>query len=418
MRYAKESKNATFEITNLIMQEDKIYSNPADSDRIAYYSSDVGLGGPEEARLPIRSTIGRHIDSIYNIFHLAPVQYGLSDVNLRRSHNIIHIQEEAGPPTRILEHPSWRMPGENLFFTLPRELRDQIYRWVLLPSLAPYLIEPYQLERKTLTKRKQKPKQRSNNTIPAPFKICLDPVNFSPSEYHTTQRVALSRHFNYTTLSLLRTNQQIYNETHELFWHNVVFYFPQFNYKYLQPKNRAVRVLKEMGQIPSRLIRHIRIRFDGQRDAKGELPKLLRLLASRARLGEFRLLELMWSADEFYELVAAHLPDAAPSSVDRYDALLEYLRVDATDCGYDRIIRFDEECISTSLYPICWGPTEMAEDDTKETIKALHFACGGSVYFEDKLLWQNYQQVNDISKLCHPPEPEPDPLSLGVETWD
>jgi hypothetical protein len=421
MEEDKISSDESSDISNVGSRMSKISLSPSsDSDS----DSDFNLSSDERSRAG-RSSFSVLIDLppyLLNIFYLSPIQYGFHDT-IGIFNRTALSQEEAGPPPRIFEHPSWRMPGKNLFFTLPREIRDQIYRWVLLPSSTPYLIEPYQIEHEPLSKRKKKAKHRGHASS-APFKICLDPVNLSPSEYHTPERVALSRHggisFNYTTLSLLHTNKQIYEETRDLFWHNVIFYFPQFNFCYLQPENRVVRVLKGMGQTASRLIRHIRIRFNGQRDAKGELPKFLRLLASRARLGEFKLLELTWSAHEFYDHVYSHMEDASRSLWDRYDTLLGELKIGTTDCGYEIVIRFDDLCIRESLYPIRWGPTDMAEDDTKETIQALHFACGGSVYFEDKLLWQNYQKVNDISRLCPPRPPVPHempPLPLPSSPW-
>ncbi|EPE24477.1 hypothetical protein GLAREA_08329 [Glarea lozoyensis ATCC 20868] len=273
---------------------------------------------------------------------------------------------------------------------LPREIRDEIYRMVLLPTSVPYLIEPYATEHQPPLKRKAKHKaQRLRYASSVPFKLCLDPTHISPSccEYHEFAY----RNFYHTTLSLLRVNKQIYREARDLFWHSVTFYFPMFTLFDRLAENHAVKVLKAMGQIPSRLVRRMRIKMNSLEWGTSALPKLLQLLASRARYGDFRSLELCWDQWGFFQLVTVNSGNGFENLIDLYDALLDGLRKGSIGCGYERVIRLPADSTKEDATRWKLDPTK-----TRDTLRVLHFACGGSLYWANKLVWQNYQQVADI----------------------
>jgi len=83
------------------------------------------------------------------------------------------------------------------------------------------------------------------------------------------------------SLSLLRTCRQIYQEAKSLFWGKNAFEFSV---------ERASRILREIGQIPSRLITSVVICFGLW--GYEALPKALSLLAIRARYGNLKALRL------------------------------------------------------------------------------------------------------------------------------
>jgi len=275
------------------------------------------------------------------------------------------------------------MPTTTLL-SLPREIRDEIYRMVLLPASAPYLTEPYRIEHQATSKRKSRAKARLQRyALGAPFKLCLNPLEGSPSTMQETD-------FYHTSLSLLRVNQQIYSETRDLFWHNVTFYFPLFKFLTLSTGKSVFHTLKGMGQIPSRLIRRIRIEFDFLKWNTSEVPKILQLLASRSRFGDFKMLELAWDAAPFSELVEANSASVVSDTTDSYDMLLEELRDGSTSCRYERVIRLLEHSKSVKLLG------GLTSEEIQETVRVLHFACGGSLYWQKKLVWQHYQKVDEI----------------------
>ncbi|KUJ14411.1 uncharacterized protein LY89DRAFT_784360 [Mollisia scopiformis] len=109
------------------------------------------------------------------------------------------------------------------FLSLPRELRDQIYEYILIsPSLH---IEPALLRHPTHQKRI--PHYSPSRLEPQPrFALCTNPLDTLPLDPVTQQPVSAYRH--HTSLSIRRVCRQITLETAQIFWCRNTFYFSTF----------------------------------------------------------------------------------------------------------------------------------------------------------------------------------------------
>ncbi|CAG8972094.1 hypothetical protein HYALB_00011226 [Hymenoscyphus albidus] len=219
----------------------------------------------------------------------------------------------------------------------------------------------------------------------------------------------------FTTLSLLRVNRQIHAETKHLFWNHAMFHFPTFYESVRQVERNVlaggktrrsptttlgvVKTLKGMGQTSSRLISHINIQMSGSETATtyAHLPRVLQVLRSRARHGALRKLEMCWGSGAFRALVES--VEGVEMGRGGFDVLLEALRRGSGDCGYERVVRIE------GLREL-EGLGEMSES-VWTTVRELHFACGGRLYWDDVLLWENYEKVgrgvldgNQVGLVC------------------
>jgi len=147
-----------------------------------------------------------------------------------------------------------------------------------------------------------------------------------------------------------------------------------------------------MGQIASRLITNITINMgimatsiDAFINPNGayahfiHLSKVLQSLASRARHGAFKKLELVWGACDF-ELVVSGEERA-------YDALLNSLRQGSEACRYGRVIKLPD---SDTL--------ELFSLEADHAARDMHFAFGGKLFSGNKLAWENYQEVEYLPR--------------------
>jgi len=249
--------------------------------------------------------------------------------------------------------------------TLPRELRDQIYAYVLLSPSGTVTPTPCrQTEslggKPRFTLRVEAPERASNKSL-----------DFSCPPRRSSSSVP----YEYSiTLSLRRTCRLIYDETKDLFWSRNVFVFDHVN--------ELMTTLKGMGQVPSRRITSIKLRM-GTSAVKGTrvLAKAFRILASRARLGSLRTLELEFDWFQFGLLVGtrdrAHVN---PSSL--YDVFLELLRIGSEVCG-ERSLRIN----TPNLAPYSWKRIH------NDIIRELHFAWGGKFFWDDVLLWDELREI-------------------------
>jgi len=99
------------------------------------------------------------------------------------------------------------------------------------------------------------------------------------------------------------------------------------------------------------------------------LPKVLTLLASRARYGAFKRLEIVWSYNEFLLLVQR----------DRRK-MLEGLCVGNERPGYERIARVPEL------------GREVAEE-VQGVVREIHACFGGKTYVGEELVWDMERRV-------------------------
>jgi hypothetical protein len=232
------------------------------------------------------------------------------------------------------------------FLDLPREIRDQIYGYVLISPGG--LVEPRIYPRLFPANKKSAP-QFSLNTVPL-------------SDSVTTESISLC---------LPRTCHQIYNETYGLFWRHNTFYFSTF-YPFGTSMG-VIKTLKMMGQTSSRLITSVTINMQYISGQYKTLGKVLQVLASRARHGAFRKLELEWRYSEFIMV-----PD--------YDGLLHGLNQGSEACKYERIIRLPDDEPGSETW--------RRHLDT--VAKDLHSAFGGKLFWGKMLLWENYQRRGEL----------------------
>lgn len=117
-------------------------------------------------------------------------------------------------------------------------------------------------------------------------------------------------------------------------------------------------------------------------------PRVLQTIRSRARHGALRKLELVWDYRDFVCL--SHIQEG-----DRhrawFDAFLEALR-GSGDCGYERVVRIvGMETLKRM--------GSRHRENVLLTIRDLHFACGGKLYWDEILLWENYESAGNMEAL-------------------
>jgi hypothetical protein len=179
----------------------------------------------------------------------------------------------------------------------------------------------------------------------------------------------------YISLSLPRTCRQIYEETQALFWEQNTFYFSDRN-------AGVIKTMKMMGQTPSRLITSVVIQMNCTSEFIRLISKTLHVLASRARFGHFRRLELIWDNNEFGYLqeLARQIPMAKARV---YDELLEGLRTGESGGRFGRVIRL----------PAAPRQVGQRSREANACARDIHFAFGGSLFWGDELGWENWKQV-------------------------
>jgi len=134
-----------------------------------------------------------------------------------------------------------------------------------------------------------------------------------------------------------------------------------------------------MGQVSSRLIRSVVIQMDNDNELTRLMSKTLNVLASRARFGNFRRLELVWDEEQFKILMnmARQIPMARAR---QYDELLEGLRTGESGGRFERTIRL----------PSLVGQRGR---EAEACARDLHFAFGGKLFWGQELGWENWKQV-------------------------
>ncbi|KAH7317677.1 hypothetical protein BKA65DRAFT_483148 [Rhexocercosporidium sp. MPI-PUGE-AT-0058] len=281
------------------------------------------------------------------------------------------------------------------FLDLPREIRDEIYTYCLVsPSglIAPYILPrtpTLKVSRRQVKsstqKQNQKQKQKQQlHLITSPLVFTLDdPIFQNP-------RVFLARYKSaYLSLSLPSTCRQIYNETTSLFWRSNTFYFDG-----LCESGRGLgvaRTLKSMGQTASRLIESMTIQMPGLGAEYAALRKVLNTLCSRARLGRFKRLELVWGVEEVRGLMSAAAGLGGSSQV--YYKMIGDLREGFEGERFERVVR-------VAACPV--GGREYVGDDGgdeelyEEVVRCLHGVVGGKMVCGRVLKWENQAMVGDI----------------------
>jgi hypothetical protein len=228
------------------------------------------------------------------------------------------------------------------FLDLPGEIRNKIYKYAL--------VSPTGLVFPLINGRLRSSEYSLYATVDR------DSKDAAPQLYMNDDTLAVSLH---------RTCRQIYQETAGLLWSNT-FYF-------IDPE-RASFHLKAMGQGPSRQMRFASV---GVQTHWKAMPKCFARLSSRARLGCFESLLLHFDSHSFGVLAGWNRLQSR-----EYDEVLDILREGNKECNFQRTIRVARGCATTP--------------DDFDTIRDLHFAFGGKLIYEEKLLWDDYQYVRDI----------------------
>jgi hypothetical protein len=160
-----------------------------------------------------------------------------------------------------------------------------------------------------------------------------------------------------------------------LFWEKNAFYFSNTN-------AGVIRTMKMMGQVSSRLVTSVVIQMDDSSELTRLISKTLNVLASRARFGHFRRLELVWDSDQFkyLQMMARQIPMARAR---QYDELLEGLRTGEGGGRFERVIRLPGDP----------RPAGQRGREAEASARDLHFAFGGRLFWGDVLGWENWNQV-------------------------
>lgn len=135
-----------------------------------------------------------------------------------------------------------------------------------------------------------------------------------------------------------------------------------------------------MGQTASRLIERVTIRMAELGPEYNVIRKVLKTLSSRARLGNFKRLELVWGKGEFWSLIVAFYG----RDFSLFDAMIEDLVGGLEGERFERVVRVpgwppgDED-----------GDDEEALTEFEEVVKCLHYAIGGTMVCGDVVKWQD-----------------------------
>jgi hypothetical protein len=260
------------------------------------------------------------------------------------------------------------------FLDLPRELRDEIYAYALISSSG--VVSPHWIPPRTskFLVPKTPPPSTTTTTVSSQligrFRLYTNPPKLCPIRGFESE--TWREKHPYISLSLPRTCRQIYEETESIFWELNTFYFSSAN-------AGVIRTMKMMGQVSSRLITSVIIQMDCGSDSTRLISKTLNVLASRARYGHFRRLELLWDEDQFKCLMdlAKQIPMARAR---QYDELLEGLRTGESGGRFERVVRLPEMVGQRGR-------------EAEACARDLHFAFGGTLFWGDMLGWENWKEV-------------------------
>ncbi|KAI9050499.1 hypothetical protein LZ554_005661 [Drepanopeziza brunnea f. sp. 'monogermtubi'] len=263
------------------------------------------------------------------------------------------------------------------FLDLPREIRDEIYNYVLFspsglvtPTFTPHYATLKSRRRNITAKTKLHLITNPHDARNGDALIPRSQTRRSWKDKDTRMSISLA---------LPSTCRQIYHETHGLFWDNNTFYFDG-----LHESGRGlgvVRTLKLMGQTASRLVQRVTIRMTSSYAEISALRKVLHTLSSRARLGHFRTLELVWEDVEFGELLNSYMESLAELVL--FDTVMQDLKVGGGGGEwFERVVRVPRR------------PEEEADRDAfDEVVSQMHFAFGGKMVCGGVVRWENHVMV-------------------------
>jgi len=251
---------------------------------------------------------------------------------------------------------------------LPRELRDQIYEYVLISPT--HVIEPILLSHPNV-----KPSRRHypSSKITPQFRLQCRPAQSLLLLYRQSRGLPEpGQSAECISLSLVRTCRQIHFETLDLFWKNHTFYF----------HDDIVKNLKAMRQIPSRLISSITLNLSGPANFS-TLPKAMKALASRARHGCLRHLSV--EIDSSACVMLSTWRDSANTDQQlAYDVLLEHLRSASGGFKNLKVRRMD-------LWPteaqILWR--DRRDRGNFGLVRDLGLAWSGKLFWKGVLVWED-----------------------------
>lgn len=152
-----------------------------------------------------------------------------------------------------------------------------------------------------------------------------------------------------------------------MFWGRNTFYFDG-----LCECGRGLgvgRTLKVMGQTASRMIERITIRMPTLGNESTALRKVLSTLSSRARLGHFQKLELVWEEPQLAELML--LLESGMGHL--YYQMMIDLREGFEGERFERVVKVPAR-----------APTFVRDEDDRywygEVVRGLHGAVGGRMF--------------------------------------
>ncbi|KAL2065628.1 hypothetical protein VTL71DRAFT_3298 [Oculimacula yallundae] len=273
------------------------------------------------------------------------------------------------------------------FLNLPREIRDEIYNYSLVsPSgfIAPYLLSrPSTLKPQRRVKASKRKSTKNNNKQ---HYLITDPLAFPPHDpaLDTADLFLAHKKNSYITLSLTSTCRQIYNETQGLFWKHNTFYFSSINES--GHSLGISRTLKLMGQTSSRLIQTMTIIMPGQSTSFTHFRKVLKTLSSRARLGDFRKLEMVWEEETFRELLSTIFDSNMEGFLKDLGELTESER-------FERVVR-------VPACPKSLSGKNVDEDGVRDAYEVLvyliHLTVGGTTFCGGEL-WVGLPGARNVS---------------------
>lgn len=306
------------------------------------------------------------------------------------------------------------------FLDLPREIRDQIYSFVLISPTAyvlatlqksspppvpiPHLTTPA-LHRHN-TRYKSHPPPRSNgyshkyNKPPTCVRVQpCDPTTFEPLAHERP-----------LALKLLLTCRQVLLETWNMFYtHNTIVFVSSCE---------AIGVLKRMGQSASRQLQRICMCINEALRSKTMLARALAMLASRARSGHLVSVKLMLvpvDVDEFLEfrifsrIVRENIEDrhwsmALRSGKEAGWRKAQVMRRTENELGGGRGMReVGEAEVQRTLSIRCEVPHmkrvwsgDLYQEKVEAEVEQLHDAWGGRLVFNGELVWLNNVRVGHV----------------------
>jgi hypothetical protein len=277
--------------------------------------------------------------------------------------NFIFLMETSGRPTMATIEARHSDKSESMnFLHLPREIRDKIYELVLVSRTGRVYMFP------TLP--------HGSKTGRSVFFTDDDAVLVSPR----------------VTLGLLRTCRQIYAEACEIFYEQNIFMAGE--------KLSLSALAKDMESYALPLIQRLEIIHCAAPNVLRVFPitrRLMKILTEMALEADFKQLTLIDSLLGHTHVMAKRSFDTEhANSPAMREIWAEVYQPPGTFKTRMKFVVSTEAAIGRHRYLEMLRVFDISEATIQDFLKDIHFSSGCDLFFEDHLLWRNFEKVKEF----------------------